>query len=262
VSIGTVSDIALAGDKRHVEVTFALGVKVLHALGLAVEELEGKKTKLVIPDDLRAQLASTGITGVKFIQMDFFDVASNPPPTLPFEVTENHIPAVASMMKSLENSVVQAVDRFPELAQQLVLVFTQLNSIFADVQNGDLLKKLAEAVVLVNQVLAQVSTSLGALDVPRLSGEVHQALKNVNLVLLNVNEVVNRIGGDKGLAASLQTASDAVGGVARNANHVGPAIEEALRDVQGAAQSVQRLADALEVDPDMLLKGRAKRVHP
>ncbi len=262
VSIGSVSQIDLAGDKRHVAVTYALGVKVLHALGLAVEELEGKKTKLVIPNDLRAQLASSGITGVKFVQLDFFDVASNPPPDLPFEVGENSIPAAASIMKSLEGSIVQAVDRFPELASQLVLVITQVNSLFANVQASDLMNKLADTISLVNKVLTQLSASLAVLDVPRLSGDIQQTLKNVNLALSSINSVVTKAGSEKGLLMSLQNTSDSVGGMAKNANHVGPAIEEALRDVQGAAQSVQRLADALDVDPDMLIKGRAKKVKP
>ena len=63
--------------------TYELGVKVLDALGLAVEKRLGPKRKLFIPPDLRAQLASTGITGVKFVQLDFFAVQTNPPPELP-----------------------------------------------------------------------------------------------------------------------------------------------------------------------------------
>ncbi len=261
VSIGSVSQIDLAGDKRHVEVTYALGVKVLHSLGLAVEELEGKKTKLGIPEDLRAQLASSGITGVKFVQLDFFDIASNPPKELPFEVAENSIPAAASMMKSLESSVVQAVDKFPELASQLVTVITQINLLITTVQQSGMLQNVGDTIALINGVLKQLSASISVLNVPKLSNEIQVTLKNVNAALTSVNELVATAGGEKGLIKSLQTTSDAVGGMARNANHVGPAIEEALRDVQGAAQSVQRLADALEGDPDMLLKGRARKVR-
>ncbi len=255
VSIGSVSNIDLAGDRRHVAVTYELGVKVLHSLGLAVESLEGIETEIVVPDDLRVQLASSGITGVKFIQMDFFDVKSNPPQELPFKVEGNTIQAAASMMKSLENSVVQAVERLPELVQQLVLVFTQINTLMAAVENGDLLKKLGETVVLVNKVLGQISGTIASADVGLISKEIRR-------VIASVDSLVVQVGGEKGLASSLQNTSDALGSVAKNAKHVGPAMEEALRDVQGAAQSVQRLADALENDPDMLLKGRARKVKP
>ncbi len=260
VSIGNVSEIALAGDKRHVEVTYELGVKVLNSLGLAAEKSKGKNTKLVIPPDLRVQLASAGITGVKFLQFDFFEEKANPPIELPFEVPENYIPAVASMMKNLEDSVVSAVDRFPELARQLLAVMSRVNAILGDIEGVGLPQKLAATLTLINQVLNQVNGALVAFDAGGLSKEAQATLKNLNSAVVGINQVVSRVNGEKGLVSSVQHTSEALGSMAQNANHVGPAMEDALKDVQGAAQSIQRLADALELDPDMLLKGRARRV--
>ena len=260
VSIGNVSDIALAGDKRHVEVTYELGVKVLNSLGLTAERSNGTFTRLVIPPDLRVQLASPGITGVKFIQMDFFDEKANPPLVLPFAVPENYIPAVASMMKNLENSVVQAVDRFPELAQQMVLVLSQVSALVTQIDGAGLPEKFAQTLALVNRVLDQVGAALVALEPGTLSKEGQQTLKALNAAIAGVSEIVSRVGGEKGLAMSLQRTSETLGSMARNANYVGPAMEDAMKDVQGAAQSVQRFADSLEQDPDMLIKGRARRV--
>lgn len=82
VIIGNVSAIDVAPDHRHVAVTSALTVQDLSDLGLS--KGAGKTTKIRIPIDLRVQLASQGITGVKFLQIDFFDVKDNPPPVLPF----------------------------------------------------------------------------------------------------------------------------------------------------------------------------------
>jgi len=260
VSIGNVSDISLAGNKRHVEVTYELGVKVLNSLGLAAEKAPGAKTRLVVPKDLRVQLASAGITGVKFIQLDFFEEKSNPPLELPFEVPENYIPAVASMMKNLEDSVVSAVDQFPELANQLLLVFTRVSTILTGIEDIQLPQKLAETLTLINAVLNQVNNAIVAIDPKGLSTEAQTTLKTVNTAVIGLNQVLAKVNSDRGLVASVQRTSDALGSMATNANHVGPAMEDALRDVQGAAQSVQRLADALELDPDMLIKGRARRV--
>jgi phospholipid/cholesterol/gamma-HCH transport system substrate-binding protein len=260
VSIGSVSVIDLAGDKRHVEVTYELGVKVLNSLGLAADKFKGNETKLVIPDDLRVQLASAGITGVKFLQLDFFDVKAHPPIELPFEVPENYIPAEASMMKNLEDSVVQAVDRFPELARQLLVALTQVTGIFGEIEKMGLPAKVGETLALINTVLNQISGAIVAIDPGALSKDAQQTLANLNVALTSINQVVGRVNGDKGLVASVQRTSESLGSMAQKANHVGPAMEDALKDVQSAAQSIQRFADALEMDPDMLIKGRAKRV--
>jgi hypothetical protein len=45
--------------------------------------------------------------------------------------------------------------------------------------------------------------------------------------------------------------------MARGSGTLGPELELTLRDVRGAARSIRRFTDALERDPDMLLKGRA-----
>ncbi len=44
----------------------------------------------------------------------------------------------------------------------------------------------------------------------------------------------------------------------RGADGLGTQLEDVLRSVQEAAKSIHKLADALEKDPDMLLKGRAR----
>ena len=120
VTIGNVSAIEIAPDRRHVEIRY---------------ELERRRARPARPDraaaanrpscacrsDLRVQIASTGITGVKFLQIDFFDAHDNPPPELPFPVPDNYIPAAPSTMKNLEDSVVRAVDRFPEVADHVVV---------------------------------------------------------------------------------------------------------------------------------------------
>jgi ABC-type transporter Mla subunit MlaD len=258
VTIGSVSAIDLAGDRRHVAATYGLGVKVLNSLGLAARRQLGAKTRLVIPSDLRVQLVSSGLTGVKFVQMDFFDEQSNPPLVLPFEVPDNYIPAVASMMKSLETSVVSAVERFPELTNQLEVVLQQLSVLIGEVSDARLAEKVAEALAALTGLIGHANAALTALDSGALSVAARGSLQNLNEALGAVTKVVARLDGDKGLTASIQRTSETVGALAQDANHVGPELEETLKAVKAAAVSVQRLANQLENDPDMLLKGRAK----
>lgn len=262
VTIGNVVGIDIASDRRHVEVTYELGVKVLDALGLADEKRLGQKRRLFIPPDLRAQLASTGITGVKFVQLDFFDVLTNPPLELPFEHPDNYIPAKGSMMKNLEDSVVRAVDQLPQVTQRLVTVLDQVNALLVDINGQQLPRKLSEILGLLNHALAQLDAALVALAPAQLSKSARDALASINAVVRSVDVVLKQLGGEHGLAASLQRTSDSVGSMAANAEGVGPAVEDASRDLQGAARAVQRLADALERDPDMLVKGRGKRAGP
>ncbi len=259
VSIGNVSEIVLADDKRHVEVTYALSVKALDSLGLSEAHARGKKATLQIPPGLRVQLVPSGITGVKFMQMDFFDEQTNPAQVLPFLVPENTIPATPSTMKNLEATVVSAVDQFPELAKQVVVVVKQVSALLSQFEGHDVGGQLSHTLTLLDHVLEQISAALGALDAGALYPAAPRTLGQLRATLASINEAVGQLGGGRGLIASLQRTSDAVGNTAQNATHVGPALDDALKDVQRAANSVQRLASALEQDPDMLVKGRAPR---
>jgi phospholipid/cholesterol/gamma-HCH transport system substrate-binding protein len=255
VTIGAVSGIGIAPDRRHVAVTSELAVADLSDLGLAVGK--GDRSTIRVPADLRMQVVSQGITGVKFLLIDFFDVKDNPPPLLPFPVPENYIPAAQSTMKNLEDAVVRAVNRIPEIADGIVVVIAKVNRLLDDLQDGKLLQTAAGTLTRTNEVLATLQSEIRQSHIGKLSSRADESLTLLDETLARTNTILARLGGDKGLLASAQRASNAVGDVAVNARTLGPELEETLRDVQEFTAAIQRVADALERDPDMLLKGRA-----
>jgi phospholipid/cholesterol/gamma-HCH transport system substrate-binding protein len=257
VTIGSVSAIGVAPDHQHVEVTCDLVVDQLNDLGLNVVG-DRKAPRIALPAELRVQLGSAGITGVKFILIDFFSVADNPIMPLSFRVPENYIPSARSTMKNLEDSVVRAVDRFPDVADQVVLVLGKINRILEDVDSHHLPEKLGVALGHADRVMADVQTAVRGVDSPKLSADLQQTLANLDVTVTRMNGVLERVQGNKGLLASAERASNALGDVAQNANGLGLEVEETLRDVQQAADTIQRLGDALERDSDMLLKGRSR----
>jgi ABC-type transporter Mla subunit MlaD len=240
VTIGSVHAIGIASDHQHVEVTCELVVDQLNDLGLNVVG-DRKAPRIAVPTDLRMQLGSSGITGVKFVLIDFFKVSDNPIVPLPFPVPGNYIPSAQSTMKNLEDSVVHAVDRFPEVATKIVSVLEKINHILEDVDSHRLPEKL-----------------VGVLDAPKLSADLQLTALNLNVTVTRMNALLERIQGNKGVLASAERASNAVGDIAQNASGLGLEVEETLRDVQQAADSIQRLGDALNRDSDMLLKGRSR----
>src|SRR5262250_468828 len=111
VTIGTVADITLAPDRRNVEVTSDIYVDALARLRLAVP----RKGEQSIDPNMRMQLVSAGITGVRFLQTDFFDPRRYPSPPLEFPPPWNYVPSAPSTLKSLEDAAVEIVDKLPVL---------------------------------------------------------------------------------------------------------------------------------------------------
>ena len=255
VTVGKVSAIDIARDLRHVQVTGELSIEKVAKLDLGVEGKGLKPTKL--NPDLRVQMAQTGITGVKFILIDFFDSKTNPPEPLPFEAPPNYIPTAASTMKTLEDTVVRTANRFPEIADDAAKAIAQVRMVAEQIQQGHLPDRATETLAQANSSLAELSTQMKAMNVAKLSSEVELNLKEFNGVLVRTNALLTRLDGEQGLFHNAERSADAIGDVARGARSLGPEMELTLREVRGAARSIKRLADELERDPDMLVKGRA-----
>ena len=235
VTIGAVGNIDVAPDHRHVEVTSELRKAVLTRLGLDVAAgpfNPDATKKLEQAIDLRAQLAAAGVTGVKFLQLDFFTVAENPPPELPFPVPKNYIPATSSTMKDLEDTVVRAMSALPEITSQ------------------------------VTRILGRIDLLVSGLSESKLTTELPATLSVLRETVTRLNGLLARMDGDEGLLHSLQRASNAVGDTARTADGLGGQLDDTLRSVQEAAKSVRKFASALEQEPDMLVKGRTAGRQP
>lgn len=261
VTIGTVGKIDVAPDHRHVEVTSDIGVAELARLRLNVGEglvkRDGSK-KLQMQTDLRIQLASAGLTGVKFLQLDFFPVEDFPPPVLPFPVPDNYIPAAASTMKNIEDSLTKIANRLPEVTEQLSGILTRVDVILGEFQDKKLPDQIATLLGNSNHVLAEAQGKIEQVDTGKLSKGAEKTLIGVNDAVGRMNALLARVDGDKGLLTSVVRASDAFGDTVRNADGIGGQLEDALSSVQEAAKSIHKLAESLDRDPDMLLKGRSR----
>jgi phospholipid/cholesterol/gamma-HCH transport system substrate-binding protein len=255
VKIGNVSGIEVAPDRRHVEITYSLGVAVLKRLGLSGETV-GKETQITVPPDLRVQLASTGLTGTRYLQIDFFDVGDAPPPVLPFPVPENYIPATPSTMKNLEDAVVRAVDMLPGLAQEMGGTVRRVNLLLDDVGRHELPEKTAATLEGAHQLVASLRQKVDQVQAAELSHQAGATLQAATVTLAKLNRSLDRLDADDGVLASLQRTSDSLG------DATGPRfardLDETGRDLREAAVAVRQLVDALQRDPDMLIKGKSR----
>jgi phospholipid/cholesterol/gamma-HCH transport system substrate-binding protein len=257
VTVGRVAKVDIAQNLRHVQVTSELSVEQVGKLRLSVTDAATR-----LHPDMRVQLAQTGITGVKFLLIDFFDSATNPVVPLPFKPPPNYIPTASSTMKNLEDSVTRTANRFPEIADDAAKAVAQVRAVAEQIQAGKLPERGVETLNHANVTLTELTAQLKALNTAQLSNEAAKNLQEFNGVLVRTNALLTRLESEDGLFRNAERSADAFGEVARNARGLGPEAELTLREIRGAARSVKRLADELERDPDMLLKGRAAKVTP
>lgn len=256
VTIGNVSRIDLGPDRRHVKVSYELTVSVLDQLGIA--RGSGEKARLPVAPNLRAQLNTTGVTGIKYVQLDFFDDANQQPPPLPFATGDHYIPSQPSALKNIESTVLSTTDRLPEVMDRLNAILTRVQHLSEQIDEQNLPQRASVLISHADHSLVTLDEKLAQLDARGISQQAQSALSTLQGTATRANRILERVDGERGLMASAERVSDSLGDAARNANGFGAELEHTLRDVSEAAGAIKDLADALERQPDMLLKGRSR----
>jgi phospholipid/cholesterol/gamma-HCH transport system substrate-binding protein len=234
VTVGTVGDITIAPDHRRVQVTADLYVDALVRLGLTARAPESAEE--FIAPSLRVQLASVGITGVRFIQADFFDPERYPPPHLPFKPPWNYVPSVPSTLKNVEEAAVEILNRLPLLADRA------------------------------NDALVDVKKTLGSIDHLALelgaeNGPFDGALRALRAAATRAERALGeaKLGAT---AASVRDSAVSVRDTAASVGHAAAGVSDTREELQAslvalreALDAVRTLADSLERDPSVLLRG-------
>ena len=225
VTVGRVRDLTVAPDGRHVQVTSDIFVDALERLGLEPPKPGGA----FIDPNLRVQLATAGITGIRFLQTDFFDPVRHPPPKLPFEPPWNYVPSTPSTLKGVEESVVEILNRLPAVEGQAEQTLGALHETLASVDG--LIAALGDDDGAFHRLLVQLRSTAARLD---------GALKEAELGTTT---------------ASLRTTSGQLGEAAAGVSDAREELAASLVALRETLESVRALADSLERDPSTLLRG-------
>lgn len=259
VNIGVVDRIDIAEDKRHIDVAMEFEVEHLAQLGLTRNGNGGEPMGLVMESELRAQLASQGITGVKFVLIDFFDPKTNPPPILSFEPAPNYIPAASSLFKNLEDTVVKAAEKFPEIAANLASISHRIDKVLGVLDEKHVPENIAAVIENLNAVIGDIRAIVKSTERQALPEKAGKAIANLDEALTKLNRVIGSLEGEKGFVSRAGRAADAFGDVGKSATGTARQLEDTMQDLSEAARAIRDLAEAVERDPDMLVKGRGRK---
>ena len=251
VRIGRVSQIDIAPDRQHVDVVLAVASSQAQRLGIA-ESAPG----------LRAQLASQGVTGVKFIDLDFFDPATNPPPVLGFVPARRYVPARASLIKGLIDNLEAVGPRLPVLADRLDETLAKISRLADDLTTEQVARRVATAADEAAALAVDARRLVRRVDGARLDEQGRVALQRAADAATRIDELASRLGELPGFVTSAHRAADAVRELERSTRGSTAELERTLQELADAARSVRELADQLQRDPDMLVKGRARSTKP
>jgi paraquat-inducible protein B len=235
--------------------------------GQEIDVTDRAQLEELIDRGLRAQLQVIGLaTGLLYVELDFRDPKQYPEPQTDFvELDYAVVPYVPSAIAEFQSSLtqiladVQRMD-FAGLAKDLRGLIGDARQKLAALDTAALAAEWTQAARSVNQLVA--------------SGQVERTFENLNAAIDELHGTLTKIDAAVGPASTeltgalqqarttLATFNEAALTAQRFINAqsgLGADAATAMQQLSDAAQSVSRLVDYLERNPNALLTGRAPR---
>ncbi len=223
------------------------------------------KLKELVDAGLRLRLASGGLTGGLYLELENFDPRQYPAPTIGWEPANPYLPSVPStnvrLMARVEN-VLEHVEkmRVDVISDKVVALVDNLDKLVKTLQPAvdDVRKFTDEATLLVRDTRKVVSEDVGK-EAKALIVQVRETLeKDLGPALKGVHGAADRL---PATFDKLEATLDRVGGTLRRVDRTlaedNGAIDETLDNLRVATQDLRELMGQVKRYPSSALFGEA-----
>ena len=226
VQIGRVTEISLAAAVYDVPEARANR----YAMQLVVIRFAVERTRVaritsledMIAGGLRTRIASQGITGVTYLEIDILDPARYPPIQVPWKPRYDHIPAVPSTITQVTSAAEQIMRRLEALDIERLInnAAGLMGDLRRQVTDGEVATTLREA----GETLAEIRTELRKVRLEDTAAELRGAIANM---------------GDAGRSAQELLASRELRDALVRIPAAVTALEQTLRTARGTTTDLQ-----------------------
>jgi paraquat-inducible protein B len=218
----------------------------------------------LIDRGLRARLNLTGITGLLYVELDFYDVKKYP--ANPRLMAEQYpvVPALTSPISEVQQSIVEIVTDikkvdFAGLSAELKTLLATTNGKVRDLDLKSLAERLGRAADNVNEFVTSP-------DAKRTFANLNAAIDETRAVLAKLDGNVGPVSDElkktltdaQSALRSFDAAAATTRQFVRDQGQLSDEVTQALQQVADAAAALERLSAALERNPSSLIVGKKK----
>ncbi len=259
--IGSVERIIIHAQRRTIQVDMSVELKRFRTTN-ASHLFRGEQEfysflEKEVHSGLRCRLEYAGITGLRYVDLDYFGSKNENPAPPGFAVDGFMMPSVPSVFRDIAKSLNTSLERiskvrFEEISDNLVRNLNDLNQILTSDEIQKTLAHLRSMAVRMDGSAAAVSGVLTADRMRSLVERVEAALVDIQKLASVLRRDVEKCD-IAGTSASIRRSADTFTGI----------LNEHRADMRAIAESLVRtmdmfreLADNLNQDPASLIRGR------
>lgn len=270
VSVGKVSNIALRPKDNYVWVEMEAMLSSIdpgkESKGLSsadrarlFQEILSKE----VDKGLRCRLEISSIaTGMKFVELDYFDPGKNPPISADIPEEIIYIPATESLLSGLSTSLSDALAKiasidYSKISNEVVETFRSVNQLLNNPKIDTLISKLEKVSQDMENITSNLNKTLTEEKMKKITSDLENTLASIQELSGTLRDEVK--------AASLPKLSENATETLQEANKVSAAIIDmrknlviSLDKLDNAIDSFTELVKYLEEDPSSLIRGKQK----
>ncbi len=218
-------------------------------------------TEAAVKLGLRVRLATQGITGLTYLELDFADPVQYPVQQVPWRPRNDYIPSMPSTLLQVQNAATQFLAKLNKL--DIDTLATSLNGLITDTRenlaHGDLHRALADASVL----LRTLNDAVQRADLPALTANLGQTStslrtladsRDLHHTLANAAEISDRLAAS---STQLQTLITGLQATTRRVDNTVGDLQQGLlpilRDAQATVANLRDTTDELRRYPAQIL---------
>ena len=255
VQVGTVSDISIMMQKKTVWVIMEIEPKFFR--GMDSTAFYGALRK-EIANGLACRLEFAGITGMKFIDLDYFRNA-NADYNIPGDLPDHgaiYITGVPSAFQDLSSAVINAMDRlskikFEEISSELERSLASLNTLLSDPAIKSTIAKLNEAAENLESSTGVINQAVNEERIVNLFEELDKNLKAIH----QLTTTFNQTSVEMKLPESTEALRDAAGSIVESQQDISATLTKLNRTIE----SVRIFFDYISKDPSAVIKGKKQK---
>jgi paraquat-inducible protein B len=261
VRVGQVAEIGVDYDpqsrKSKVAVVCEMeNNRITDNLGRVIKITETDALKKLIREGLYAKMRLTGITGMQIIELDFADPQKTPVAAIPQNQGRSVVmPTVASGFTEFADTASEILKSLKEmklgaLTTDLQLLITNVNTKITSMDLERMVTRVAAAAEAFEKLVGGAHSS-GVVT------NINEAVTQVRTLATSLDSEVISLGAEaKETLAKFSRAAEAVQKTLGPDAGLGDSAVKALKQLEEAAASIQRLADYLERNPNAIISGK------
>lgn len=259
VPLGTVKSISILISERLVKVDMEIELKHLIAKSSRDQQLVAQEVfTREIKHGLRCRLEYAGITGMKFVNFDYFAKPDDELQPSPFPMSQDdyiYIPSVPSTMEDITTALISAIERlskirFEEIAEEVESALLEFNAFLSSPTMKATVNRIHDAAVNIesgSNIIAQMLAD------DKLNKILDGAIADLEML----KTLTTQLQHDATAMRLPESASDIRAAAAAITNGR-QELSNTLFKLNQTLEALTMLCDYLSTDPNSLIRGKSK----